>query len=538
MEDFEEKPPSVEELDKEFLASQTWRNLRITVSGFLAYARAILTSEVARENGIEYVPMMHSHTSRLESFFSRMRARNNDTANTYASGLSFSVNNVKANKVATRNSSQYENDWEEKIYELQDLPQQELLAKLREDERILSEMQEGLTEAMERRAPQKPARLETDIAEGSINVRRITEYVKEQLHSKSFIQHTLGNRNFRYWYGNLATLSSALGEGYEKLRSRIEEDCQEVEDSLCRLHQFIFLEIKKNLQMPLKQRKDDIEIRLFHTDKSGLLKDVEGILPKDNPAKEFMFHVLFETTFDIQSSIIKQYAKETLSQHTGPGQPLRVPNNSNVQRLVGWAIHSMEDKLSKEMTRSSSNTKVNSQLEILQKMRLKKAEVDADYESKYYTLEDRILDKGGLTLVHGDMFPWGLTILQAIRRNVNHETISKLQCQVLKHAWHSLNSNEDLLGLFKEGVGTLGVDISDAVLEELHESLLKKVFHAEANFEVTKFARNKLESASGKDGSQVNFRTQLKCSSETKRQRDASDETKRNTRKRQKTHSN
>ena len=310
-----------------------------------------------------------------------------------------------------------------------------------------------------------------------------------------------------------------------------------------RLHQFVFVELKKCFHLPLQQQKGGIEVVLFHTDKSDLLMDVEGILPEDNLAKAFMFHVLFETTFDIQASFIKQYFIRAPSQSTGEGVSLRVPNNSNVQRLVGWAIRTLKDRLSKQLTRSGSHTKVHVKLKMLQKMSLTKAEATSDYESKYYTLEDRIFDKGGLTLVHAALFPWGIAMLSEIRKNLNHETISKHKGSALQHAWRSLTEGKELLDKFKSGVKSLDGDVSDTHLEELHEDLLRKVFNAEADFEVREFARKKLESAKGKDASQIAFRIELKGKAEAearKRHRDESNENDRetNTSKRQKTQPN
>ena len=123
-------------------------------------------------------------------------------------------------------------------------------------------------------------------------------------------------------------------------------------------------------------------------------------------------------------------------------------------------------------------------------------------------------------------------MLLEIRQKVNHHEISKLKGRVLEVAWQSLKSNKDLLNMFVTDIKKLDIDIFDAELEELHEGLLLKVFHAQANFELSEFSRKKLETASGNNGSQVNFRTGLKCSSEKKRQR--SKEGERGGRKRQK----
>ena len=236
---------------------------------------------------------------------------------------------------------------------------------------------------------------------------------------------------------------------------------------------------------------------------------------------------------------IKQYRKQVPSQQKEEDASLRGVSNSNIQRVVGWSIRSMDDRRSKELTRGINRNKAEFQLKMLRKMSLSQDEVTPEYESKYYSLEDRIFNKGGLTLVHAALFPWGIAMLSGIRKNLNHKTISKLKGGALQLAWYSLKMDEELVNEFKTGFKSLDANISDTQLEELHEDLLKKVFHAEANFEVSEFMKKKLKSANDADGSQVQFRSRLKRESEQKRQRDMPDEakTKRKS-KRQKTKSN
>jgi hypothetical protein len=65
--------------EKEFLAHQTWRNLWITLRGFLEYARCILRIEqemIQTERRVWLVPVLHSNTTHLEGVFLVQKSRN------------------------------------------------------------------------------------------------------------------------------------------------------------------------------------------------------------------------------------------------------------------------------------------------------------------------------------------------------------------------------------------------------------------------------------------------------------------------------
>ena len=62
-----------------FLSTQTYRNLKFAVCGFMEYSRLILTNPSAK--GVDFVPAGHSNTSALESRFSMVKRNGlNDTS--------------------------------------------------------------------------------------------------------------------------------------------------------------------------------------------------------------------------------------------------------------------------------------------------------------------------------------------------------------------------------------------------------------------------------------------------------------------------
>lgn len=66
----------------QFLAPVTWYNLKLTVTGFIGYARHVL--DVTE---IDYVSMLHSNTSTLEATFSSIRSLGGRDARSYESRI-------------------------------------------------------------------------------------------------------------------------------------------------------------------------------------------------------------------------------------------------------------------------------------------------------------------------------------------------------------------------------------------------------------------------------------------------------------------
>ena len=99
--------------EKEFLAHQTWLNLRLSVRGFFGYTRYVLKADREMnqsERTVWFITPLHSNTSNLEGLFSIQRMRKCENAQTYASGLTRAANNPKIAKTAARNSGAYNFD--------------------------------------------------------------------------------------------------------------------------------------------------------------------------------------------------------------------------------------------------------------------------------------------------------------------------------------------------------------------------------------------------------------------------------------------
>ena len=91
-----------------FLDSKTWRNLRITCRGFLAYCRALIDYAEKAPDGFMQklcaVSPAHSNSSAIEAWFSCTRNSKQDSATHYAAWL-VSRDMFKAGKALKNNNT-------------------------------------------------------------------------------------------------------------------------------------------------------------------------------------------------------------------------------------------------------------------------------------------------------------------------------------------------------------------------------------------------------------------------------------------------
>ena len=74
---------NVKKRDQLFIAGLTLKNLKICLSGFLYYAKEVLSTSSA----ISFIPYLHANQSSLESIFSVIRSCKRDNAQLFERGM-------------------------------------------------------------------------------------------------------------------------------------------------------------------------------------------------------------------------------------------------------------------------------------------------------------------------------------------------------------------------------------------------------------------------------------------------------------------
>jgi hypothetical protein len=137
-----------------------------------------------------------------------------------------------------------------------------------------------------------------------------------------------------------------------------------------------------------------------------------------------------------------------------------------------------------------------------------------EYISECYNFSEQILNKGGLTLVHRDMFEWASTAIKRIALRFNKSAIAREGKNAVKTAWATMQKDPFLLSLFLAGTKKISTTAPDELtVRTLHEELLLKIFHAQVGVELKDFESAKLKK---KAISKVALRPMLKVAAQQK----------------------
>ena len=83
--------------------------------------------------------------------------------------------------------------------------------------------------------------------------------------------------------------------------------------------------------------------------------------------------------------------------------------NSEVNRFFGWAIFSTMKRFTTDSSTHLNKISTSAaKKSILLDMMLREREIDDEYMSKYYDEHISLLNRGGLTLVSGPFFKFGI----------------------------------------------------------------------------------------------------------------------------------
>jgi hypothetical protein len=135
---------------------------------------------------------------------------------------------------------------------------------------------------------------------------------------------------------------------------------------------------------------------------------------------------------------------------------------SEVQRFVGWAIKSA---FKKKRNLANDGCNVSAQMvALLERMHIFKADIEycLEYISKCYNFSEQILNKGGLTLVHREMFERAITIFKHIALHFNKSAIARDGKNAVKKAWATISTDHYLLTLFLGSIKKLTTTEPDA----------------------------------------------------------------------------
>jgi hypothetical protein len=356
----------------------------------------------------------------------------------------------------------------------------------------------------------------------------IRDRLRKKLITKSYLGHLITTKVFQEAI-ELAPVSTPLRDNVEYLSTMNVVESQQFENVCEMVVVYIFHAIAMHLNSAHKKgNRKSFEMTIYRmyvkmmrdkTLRSKTIDKIQSILP-NAPSNIFFIPLLWNAFSECQSNWVQGLFREmaiSKRKYTLDTRELDLP--SEVQRFVGWAIRSV---LLKRTSKSKDGCKESTIIKnILVKTRVFSSDIEdcVDYVSECYNFSEQILNKGGLTLVSKPMFEWAKTLLIRYHQRFNKDVFGRDGKHSMKNAWAIMQKDRFLKKLFRDGINLLditsfSVNEYPEIVQKLHDELLYKIFHSQANQDVIEWKKENEKKMSKKDKSKVAFREGLKHDAE------------------------
>jgi hypothetical protein len=489
------------EMDRKFMSRITYSNLRTGIAGFFQYARIVF-----KESETMYVPFLHSNTSTLEALFSQMRSMNRDTPERYISGLA-AVNTHHA-VLAMKRNKMYCTD---QIGELTSVDPVQGLTKWRDKERkamVDCWLSTVLKSTDSNRFP-------VDFTPRHEETMELFEVMNRDVVRGGWFEYITTNKLFeRFVRTSIFTPNQCAFEELYKLnnegRQQFELICQDMagqlyhlqESSICgkcvsksfHFQLLTWMQTTQELtnQLIVYKPSRPCAIILFHV-LSTIFKDwIKDALSELSFAKQE------STQQQSSSSVTSLCSKNRLVVECTPMIP-REDENREVTDFFGWAIHSLRHVLSNEYARMQelkwettyTLEEEEEMIRFVDQMRIFHTEalLDKQYLHECYTSCHQLKNKGWLSLVAKEYFPFARYLLHQIRSSVNVQEWARRGNGVIESAAKTLEEDKSLAVLFLDAAKSCSLD--EKMKKKIMSALIRKVLHARAAAEHDKFKEQK-----------------------------------------------
>ena len=441
--------------------------------GFLFFARDILNDSA---HDLSFVPFLFNNSSTIESTFSVLRRTNRDTALSIEKGL-LAGNLKKAHTISSKSHSGKDSMQENPTLFDSD---HDFLAGPKERERwfdqLLRKRQEN---AAGRQQPPEGKRVATfpPHARGS-KLERWRSIAMGSEDGPSFSAVLVKNKSFRDW-AEASMHCEETKRWFEKIICCESEEDDAFFDGLCQRINW------KLVTMLLEAWEEE---KSFFGKLIAMLqdKDVHGLLPVGTSLNERMgfvslILVLVEEIERRQRSGVVALAENIRRKKMGD----KLLNKKDVNKLFGWAIHSVRQKKQKESFKVKENggdrTQLEKEIQFLKSMIFRKSQalLNEEHCQNHYDSFLRSYDKGGLTLVNPKHFDFGLRVLEWVSEAVTTEKLESTM-GVTKQAKDKLLVDKNLIDDFLEVTKDhkeLDEEGKLKVLKELLAKLANVKFH-------------------------------------------------------------
>lgn len=205
--------------------------------------------------------------------------------------------------------------------------------------------------------------------------------------------------------------------------------------------------------------------------------------------------------------------------------------NMEVNRILGWAVSRLKHYYERKQFAQKASTPKNrdkvvidadtaaARAKYLGNMRILHHEAvsDSEYVELYYDPSTRILNKGGITLVSKDFFPFGYMLLRSIRNSFTKEDLKQHGNQSIKKAFSKIEAEKGLRKVFDSCDAAGGFTVDQASKDSIFRELIRKTFHARINEVMKRFRESNFGRHSSKGDAGTSFRGYLRVRIQRKR---------------------
>lgn len=454
-----------EDPTKSFLASATWINLRVTITGFIAYAKSVLTSPHAPT----YVPFLHSNTSSLENVFSQVRGMNRDSAARY--GGAILATDIRPDKNALATNKMYIPAHIGSECEAQeDLPLSNNIQCPKGPDR------DSVYNKWESRLSQSTVTLSyirTDLLVRPTNESTmLAEYFETVVDNTHYSRVLLKRPDF----SEIAKISIGTPhqQWIETLLNLSEDEQTQFDEDIQRLNMMIFV-LYCNAMGGARGRPT------FH-------REVYRLMLNQQKRAELSSQGLFQDPImfcHLILTLTRWFWERLLSARScrevekAEQEAAQKPTQmKEVNRFVGWAV---SDLLKNYYKIEDKGHSVSDCISFLKGMRIFHFEAlnDPDYMRRCYYRVDALRNRGGLTLVSRSYFEWGHALMTVISHSATPALVKVKGNQTMEEARENIeNKYSDLEAQFLEceNEATLSEELKRVLFRELVQKCSNAMF--------------------------------------------------------------
>ena len=512
-------------LESRYIADQTHNNMNVLCKGFLEYARYILKDS----DDSEYVPALHSSQSSIENHFSCVRDIGKDRTDVY--GTAVVQLNIRSNMKSTfqlKGNSSY----------VADKPEQSNgytfdIIKVKHNIKMLQENVSVITNRYN--YPIKEMSCTNLLPVNEVSSQTIAgfnmgKYFYDAVlkDNKSYQGILKDDHRFKSLFVLCVNSSSAsffkqiLDPKLERLVDMVCSNIMEVIYNLLSISTNVKSGFYGNLIQLLCQpdgcqlndiilqaeAKFDIELKLKRIEKVVLVN--------------ILVHIFME---EYLPDIVTAYRKKEIvsasliTRDIVPFNTSNIINTSDVNRIFGWSLYKEKKSMMKMIRTNNCNNLHVIKLGILDNMTVLMTDVllDTNYVKIYVPVDDRIRNKGYLTLIspkYAFMFAQILTVItNETTVNIDGNQFAKPDKVKIKSKLLEVSNNKSqdhvmrLVNKVKADPAMCNVDKD--IIQNLLYSLIDRVLNAIVGGQVKIFRSKKLSRVND-----VTFRTRLKTKCE------------------------